>query len=482
MGYQKNTTHFIDYVKQDGSLITFNLSVQHTIIKKFDLIFEQVNNILKLDEEFHKKYDEFLMIIYDNIENNIPINFDKIKELLPSLCEKIDKYAEDLGYWKFSYKAPKKISEYKLHIDMNGYLEIMKASVRSKFFCVATTILRDHDVSLIRYIYNYICREMIESGVQFKLERIIDSIVLGTSAHGMDAKSQLWIFFSTAKGLDPQNLALRERNAIFYKGLPTIATGLNCVNWFISLARTSIKFQMKEKINQVSIAFNAPLIDSATYENSVDMLKIFIYEEVTSNRKFHKLFKEFPFALNMVSEYVYPITQWISSPFISKVFNVSNLNISHLVNLLLLNIFAYKFLNTQEDNWQLFQLLKYKCSVKNDILSSTGNIKYPVPKTSLYSKTFSSIFTNRTMVNIISESLNKFDSLNNMIYSMQQLQELFKKAIKSLLLYEYYNSDGNKIIIDPIAISYEYVEYINNLMSGKYDSIINNAREFLKGE
>ena len=235
---------------------------------------------------------------------------------------------------------------------------------------------------------------------------------------------------------------------------------------------------MKDKINEISISFNAPI--ESTYENSVDMLKVFIYEEITSNRKFHKLFKEFPFALNMISDYVFPITNWIAAPFISKVFNVSNLNITHLINILLLNIFTYKFLKDQENNWMLFRLLTYKASVKNDVLTSTGNIKFPVPKTSLYSKSFSNIFTNRTMVNIINEYINKFNTPDNLIYSVDQLRELFKKAIKSLLLYEYYNSDGAKIVIDPIEITYNYVEYIYNLLNGKYDKVIEEARNFLR--
>ena len=155
--YSKNTTHFLDYKKHNGETIIFNLSVQHTIIKKFDLIFNQVNKILEMDEDFYKHYDEFLTIIYDYVENDeSAIDFEKIKELLPLLCNKIDYYAEQLNYWEFSYVAPKKISEYKLHIDANGYLEIMKASVRSKFLCVPITILRERDTSLIRYIYrNY---------------------------------------------------------------------------------------------------------------------------------------------------------------------------------------------------------------------------------------------------------------------------------------------------------------------------------------
>ena len=113
----------------DGTELEFNLSLQHTIVRKFDLIFKQVNSMLESDPDFHILYDEFMTIMH-NMDN---LDFARIKELLPILIENIDKYAEEHDYWKFSYTAPRKISEYKLHIDKNGYLDIMKASVRCKF-------------------------------------------------------------------------------------------------------------------------------------------------------------------------------------------------------------------------------------------------------------------------------------------------------------------------------------------------------------
>ena len=239
------------------------------MVKKFDLVFSQVNAMLDIDIDLNIMYDELLTLLSEETEE---LDFTRIQQIFPLIIEKVDQHAVELDYLQFSYTAPRKISEYRLHIDKNGYKEIMVASIRSKFICAPVTVIREKHVNVIRYLYTYICREMIESGTQFKLERIIDSIVLSTSARGLDSKSQLWTFFSTAKGIDPQNLALRERNAILYKGLPTIATGLNPVNWFVAMARTSINFQMKDKINEVHIAFNAPI--ESCYENSADMLKV----------------------------------------------------------------------------------------------------------------------------------------------------------------------------------------------------------------
>ena len=478
MGYSKReNTHFLDYQKLDGSTITFIISMQNTIMKKYNLVFDQVNTILDMDEEFHILYDEMVTIM-SNTDN---IDFNRFKELLPIAIEYIDKYAEQLKYWEFSYTAPKKLSEFKLHIDKEGYLEIMKASIRCKFMCVFISILKEKDMSIIRYIYNFICKEMIESGVQFKLERIIDSIILSTSAKGLDAKSQLWVFFSTSKGLDPQNIALKERNAIFYKGLPTIATGLDPLKWFVSLSRTSIMFQMKDKINEINISFNAPI--ESCYENSSDMLKVFVYEEVTSNRKLRKLFKEFPFIMNMIKEYVFPITNWIAAPFISQVFNVSNLNVSHLINIILLNIFSYKFLRDQENEWILFKLLTYKASIRNDdLLKNDGSFRYTIPATAIRSKALigSSTFNTKSLLNLININLEKLNFSNKIIYTNEQLENLFKIAIKSLLNYDYFDYNNNRIIIDPIEFTNQYMEYTFNLLNHKYDNSIIEAREFLR--
>ena len=145
MAYLYNSSQLIDYQKLDGSILTFNVSLQHTLVKKYNHIFNQVNNILDNDINFNILYDEFMSIMYD-IDN---VDFERIKEIIPEIMEMVDKYAEKYDYWKFSYNAPKKLSEYKLHIDKDGYLQIMKASVRSKFICVPVTAFREKNIQII---------------------------------------------------------------------------------------------------------------------------------------------------------------------------------------------------------------------------------------------------------------------------------------------------------------------------------------------
>lgn len=472
MAYFQTPSNLVRYKKLDNSEVGFNISLQHTITKKYNLIFPQVNQILDEDVDLHAMYDEFITVMTSD-----EIEFDRVRELLPKIVELIDKYAEKFNFWEFSYNAPKKISEYKLHIDKDGYLQIMKASVRSKFVCIPIAVLREEHMSIVRYIYNVICKEMIESGVQFKLERIIDSIVLSTSAKGLDARSQLWVFFSTAKGIDPQNLALRERNAILYKGLPTIATGLNPINWFVAMARTSIGFQMKDRINEICISFSAPI--ESNYENSSDMLKVFVYEEVTSNRKLMKLFKEFPFAQQMAKEYVYPITNWITAPFISEVFSISNLNITHLINILLLNIFAYKFLRKEHEDWILFNMLTYRAAIRQNE-EVTQSIRYPI-LSQVTGKPNGSFFTTRTLTSTVRNMISDLGFTKYTIYTTEQLEELFKFAIKTLLSYDYFNHLGTKISIDPVSLSHQYIQYVFELLTHKYDDAIDKARLYFRG-
>ena len=66
MSYVYNSSHLLDYQKLDGTILTFNLSILHTLIKKFNLIFEQVNKLLDSNPEFQILYDEFLTILSDD--------------------------------------------------------------------------------------------------------------------------------------------------------------------------------------------------------------------------------------------------------------------------------------------------------------------------------------------------------------------------------------------------------------------------------
>lgn len=466
MSYTKGpSVYSVYYIKLNGTKVEFDLYHQHTLIKKFDLVFQIVNDLLDEDIDFNLLYDEFITeITRDTIDLN------KVNELVTSLIIIIDKKCDERGYYSYSFSAPKKKSDFKLHIDEAGYLNLMKTSMRGRFFCAPITTLRICNMDVVRSIYSEICREIIDTGVLFKLERIIDSVVMVSSVKGLDRASLLWTFFSSAKGIDPQNLALRERNNIFYKGLPTVAIGSDPIKWFISMARTSTNFQMKDKITETYIAVDTPL--ESSYENSIDMLKIFIYEEITSNRKLLKLLREFPFATGLIREYVYPITKWIALPFISLVFEMTSVDITHLINILLLNIFVYKFLRTSDPSSDLFRLLTYKAKPRIKETSSEDdaiNANDPI-----------ALFIFKRLTIAIRSKLNqvKFDKTS--IYTTKQIESVCKKALKSILSYNYFDKDDNKIEINPVNITNQYIQYLYDLNTGALADCIAEAKAYLK--
>ena len=77
--------------------------------------------------------------------------------------------------------------------------------------------------------------------------------------------------------------------------------------------------------------------------------------------------------------------------------------------------------------------------------------------------------------------LDEIDFIKYTIYTEKQLEELFKVAIKTLLAYDYYDYNDTKIQLDPVNLTMEYIKYIFNLLTGKYNGVINEARDYLRG-
>ena len=170
-----------------------------------------------------------------------------------------------------------------------------------------------------------------------------------------------------------------------------------------------------------------------------------------------RLYKEFPFAIRLVKQYIFPITNWITAPFVSEVFNVSNLNMTHLINILLLNIFTYKFIRKKHPDWYLTKMLTYRAAIK----TNTTNSKY-------------------ALTNLIRNIIAKLNISSKTIYTNEQLEQLFKHAIKTLLLYEYYDVNDNRVAINPTVFTTEYITYIYELLTHQIDDIIEEARNYIK--
>lgn len=445
----------------DGREINFDVYKQATISTKFDLIFDQVNTMLEKSPELKTLYDNFI----DEFDKEPTINI--ARKYIPDIFKIVDELGNTLGYHEFTYTPPTYKNDLKTHINESDYGYIMMSSLRSKFICAQCTFLREHHMNVVKYIYGEVMKELYTNGILFKLEKVVDSTVIYASSSGMDHKSQLWVVFSSGKGIDPQNIALRERNNVFYKGFPTIAPGKDPIKWLISIVRTSIKFLMKDKITQVNIAVNNPVetVDSSNNK----LLKMFIYENVISNRKLFKLVAEMPFSSVLMSEYVLPITHTITTPFISIVFDTPNLNINRLPNLILLNLLTYKFMGTAEVDWKIFELLTCKAVPK--IKSYKGNED---PFIDVYDDYIRTDLAHKVKKQIKQLNFDKYST-----YTSKQLEDVFKDTIKQIYHYDYIDYKGDKLSIHPEIIANEYISYIFNLSVGKYKNQIEGAKRYI---
>lgn len=453
---------YINYQLEDGTIISYNVHKQSTLISRFELIFDFVNKMLEDNEELKKYYEEFLKEMNDNK------SMSTASKYIPTLFAMIDKDGAKKGYHNFSYTPPRKKQDAKGYIVEHEYNLVMKASLRSKFICAMCIEMREtNNMSIVKYIYGELLKEMISEGTLYKLERVIESTVNSISSNGFNHRSQLWVVFSSGKGIDPQNIALRERNNVLYKGLATIEPGKDPIKWLVSMVRTSVRYLMKDKITQVNIAVSQNTIESV--ENSNDkLLKMFIYETVISNRQLYKLIEEMPFGNKLISEYVTPITYTIAAPFISLVFSMPNLNVNRLSNPSLINLLTYKFLKEAEPDWQIIKLLKCKAISKR---VSKENIE------SEDEKEYSKKYISTTIRKILSKL--KFSSYST--YTDKQLEEIFRESIQMLYRYDYVDCDDVRVNIYPEVLITEYITYVFNLSTGIYNSEIEAAKKFLLG-
>lgn len=455
-------TRDVYYQFDDGTEIQYDVYKQSTLATKFELIFDQVNIMIQKSSELKDIYEKFIREFHENRTINVA------QKYLPTIFAIVDTLGEELGYHKYDYTPPTYKNDLKLHINENEYYLIMLASLRSKFICAQTTVMREENMNVVKYIYSEVMKEMYDSGTIFKIEKVVDSTVMFASSNGLDHKSQLWVVFSAGKGIDPQNIALRERNNVFYKGFPTIIPGRDPIKWIISIVRTSIKYLMKDKITQVNIAVNNPIETMDSSNNK--LLQMFVYETVISNRQLFKLVGEMPFASTLMSEYVLPITQVISTPFVSLVFDMPNLNVTRLPNLVLLNLFTYKFMQNTEADWSLFNLLTCKATPKNFDLDDDN-----------VSDTYYD-FIRKSLTTAIKRQIRNLEFENHSTYTAKQLENVFKESIKQLFKYDYTDYQGKKFLPHPEDIVTEYITYIYNLSIGMYKKQIEEAKQYIMSE
>ena len=461
--YYATKTHVVTYVTEDGRNMEFDLYKQHTLSKKFDIVFGPVNLILEKHKDFKLEYDEYLYLLF----NPTPENLKEVVIRTPDIFKKISDLAEEENLLIFDYEAPpsSKKDVFRLHINREEYKTIMMASIRSRFVCAPITQYRQtgEHIHIRRFLMEYTCMEMTKAGTTFKLNQIIESTVMQTSMQALDNRSKLWNVLINSQAKDPYIVGTEERNGIFYKGLPTIQPGRDPIKWLVSMVRTSVKFMMQDKMDRINISVSVPIDSSIS--GGMDILKMFVYEEVTTNRQLVKLYGKLDpdFVSELSTQYVYPVSHFLAVPFTSLVFDIDNLNTARMSNTVLLNLFTHEFMKDAEKGWSIFDYL----------------LTYARPRRrGLNAKTDMDSFTNRELSVMVRDTSRLLGFEKTSTYTLKQIESV-GKTLKEFFDYEYIGEKG-KIDVNPKVFVGEYLAYIHGLSIGKYSEQVTAAKDYIR--
>jgi hypothetical protein len=466
--YYPTSTHVVTYTTHDGKNFEFDLYRQHTLCKKFDLVFKPVNDMLMKDQNFEVMYDKFIELLISPEENK-----QEIIVMTPKIFDYAIKLADSMNYLCYSYEAPpSKKGILKLHITEPEYRYIMMASVKSRLVCAPITHYRENcsHIYFRRFLMEHVCMEMTKHKTTFKLNHIIESTVMQTSMNALDGRSRLWNVLTNSQAKDPYVVSTSERNNIFYKGLPTIEFGRDPIKWLVSMTRTSVRFLMQDKIDQINIAVSVPI--ECAYDAGNDLLKMFVYEEITTNRQLVKLYGKLPpaFVNELSKQYVYPVSHFLAIPFVSMVFDLPNLNAAQMSNTVLLNLFTHEFMSGAEMGWSIFKyLLSYAVPRKKQ---DATNRLFENKATDIDN------FIRREMNYVVKNSIKLLGFDKTSTYTSKQIESV-GKCLKEFFDYDYIGPEC-KLDINPKIFVGEYMAYLHGLSIGKYDGQIAEAKEYIR--
>jgi len=471
-------SHDIVYTFADDTTYTYDLQRQHTLVSRFDYVFAPINLILEKHPDIRPRFDSYIRYMNEG-------QTDAAIHMIDILHPIVSPIAEGLGFFDYTYSAPPP-RQTLLHIDSAEYRIIMETSFMLKMFGSLLSYFRTTNMPLVRAVYSRVCDRFVSCGILYKMERIIDSVVMGNAAKGLDMKSMLWVMFATSKGFEPNNVALRERNNILYKGLATLMPGKDPVKYLVSMARTALNFQMKDRIPVVNIATNVPI--ESVYESTANVLETFVYEEITANRALTQLATEYGFANRLKNKHVEPITAILAAPFMCMVLDVPMLHLTQTSTQLLLNLLVYRFMSEVEPEWELFTLLR--CSCKNRYDSGSGDTGSGCTRTDLTSLFISTddedgrrFFISKQLATKVRNAVKQTGFADVSIYTSKQLCDCISRVLRKLLSYDFYDHYGNKVVFTKhAALVMEYVEYLYGLITGRYDAQIQCAKQYLRNE
>lgn len=432
------------------------------IYNKFDDVFGIVNEFLKENNELRILYDD-TMRGYFNMKNNDDryiFLWEKMQHLIP-MIDKMFYEKEIAKNLNIKEKA-----EYKLNISLKEGKMIYKTSIRTRFF--VPFYLSDHALNeeQQKNLHNDICNEILEHGIVNKLFKIIDSMILKTSPERKGKK--LWDLLSMSQGYSSDSHNMELISSIFYKALPSLRISRENdqnsqpIAYLISVAKNELQWLLQTSFPYVCIPSTIDLFSVTTPKTNILEHEVF-YRTIVKNI-FADIAERYQNYSEIYRSNAYTVLYHISQPFVVKVFDlpVKYLNIP---NIHLINLFVYDCLMQTDPNKKIL----------TNILKSS--VQFDGSKTKTECSDLPENLKEYLNNKIIGSNINKYvpDKTQNMI------KRLFLNSVFSLYRNKYYDIKRKEYIsINWKEFIDEYVEYIYNLVVGKYDFIIQKKKSEIR--
>ena len=437
------------------------------IYNKFNDVFDIVNFILDSNSELQQIYDDLLSLIFNkSVSSNQKFPF--ILEKTPLIIKHIDTFIDEHNLLDGINVVED--SSYSLNINAAETKLIYKASIRTRFF-IPVYLTNEYSLSdlQMKEIHTIICQELLTAGIIDKLFRIIDSMILQTSPERKGKR--LWDMLSASQGYASDTHNLELINSLFYKALPSLKLPfldttdeiINPIAYLISVAKNELQWLLQTSFSYICIPSSLNLINNIPTPKSHIIEQEVFYRTVTKNI-FSYIAKNYSNFSDIYHYNVYPILYNISQPFIIRVFS---LPIKYFYTTPhLMNLFVYDCINKVDPQKETL-LTMLRSGVVFDKQKTRSD--YPTLPNTLMKSLYKTVM-NKKFDKYISDK------------TQNTIRKLFTKSILNLYRYKYidprngstYNIKWKNFIED------EYVDYIYNLVTTKYDDIINEKKEELK--
>lgn len=459
----ENSENVIKYHNTTFSneIYTFKITVS-AIYNKFDDVFGIVNDFLKENNELRILYDSTMNEYFStkDIDDRYILLWEKMQHLIPM----IDKMFYEKEITKNLNIKEKE--EYKLNITLKEAKMLYKASIRTRFF--VPFYLSDNAISEVQQknLHNEICNEILEHGVVNKLFKIIDSMILKTSPERKGKK--LWDLLSISQGYSSDSHNMELISSIFYKALPSLRIpqendkNSQPIAYLISVAKNELQWLLQTSFPYVCIPSTIDLFSASIPKSNILEHEVF-YRTIVKNI-FADIAERYKSYSEIYRSNAYTVLYHISQPFVIKVFDlpVKYLNIP---NIHLINLFVYDSLMQADPNKKILTNI-----LKSSVQFDSSKIK---PEYSDLPANLKEYLNNKIVGSNISTYIP--DKTQNMI------KRLFLNSVFSLYRNRYYDVKRKEYIeINWKNFIDEYVEYIYNLVVGKYDFIIQKKKEEIR--